>query len=93
MSSPYNDLSIVKHELVRNPQELLLAGYNDYQRLRQLEGEIRALYPEYLDKLGKLKKDSALQKEFALQKTYQMKIQCQKSHQFIFNYLKLKELF
>ena len=70
MSSPYNDLSIVKHELVRNPQELLLAGYNDYQRLRQLEGEIRALYPEYLDKLGKLKKDSAWGKHCIYRDTY-----------------------
>jgi hypothetical protein len=43
MSSPYNDLSILKHELVRNPRELLLAGYNDYHRLRQMESEIRAL--------------------------------------------------
>lgn len=70
MSSPYNDLSIVKHELVRNPQELLLVGYNDYQRLRQLEGEIRALYPEYLDKLGKLKKDSAWGKHCIYRDTY-----------------------
>ena len=58
MNSPYNDLSIAKHELVRNPQELLLAGYNDYQRLHQLEDEIRALYPVYITKLSKLKKDS-----------------------------------
>ena len=59
MSSPYNDLSILKHELVRNAQELLLAGYSDYHRLRQMEGEIRALYPLYLDGISKLEKDSA----------------------------------
>lgn len=59
MSSPYNDLSILKHELVRNPRELLLAGYNDYHRLRQMESEIRALYPVYLNRISKLEKDSA----------------------------------
>ena len=70
MSSPYNGLSIVKHELVRNPQELLLAGYNDYQRLRKLEDEIRALYPVYLDQLRKLKKDSAWRKHCIFRDTY-----------------------
>ena len=59
MSSPYNDLSILKHELVRNPKELLLTGYSDYLRLRQMESEIRALYPLYLERISKLKKDSA----------------------------------
>jgi len=59
MISPYNDLSILKHELVRNPRELLLAGYNDYHRLRQMESEIRALYPVYLNRISKLEKDSA----------------------------------
>ncbi len=70
MSSPYNDLSIVKNELVRNPQELLLAGYNDYQRLHKLEDEIRALYPVYLDQLRKLKKDSAWRKHCIFRDTY-----------------------
>ena len=59
MSFPYNDLSILKHELVRNPKSLLLTGYNDYHRLRQMESEIRTLYPVYLDRISKLEKDSA----------------------------------
>ena len=70
MSSPYNDLSIAKHELVRNPQELLLAGYNDYQRLHQLEDEIRAMYPVYLEKLGKLKKNSNWERRRIYRDTY-----------------------
>ncbi len=70
MKSPYNDLSIAKHELVRNPQELLLTGYNDYQRLLQLEDEIRALYPVYLDKLSKLKKDSNWERRRIYRDTY-----------------------
>lgn len=59
MSSPYKDLSILKHELIRNPQELLLAGYNDYHRLRQLESKVRELYSVYLERISKLEKDSA----------------------------------
>ena len=59
MSSPYNELSILKHELVRNPQELLLAGYNDYQRLRQMESKVRELYSVYLERISKLEKNSA----------------------------------
>lgn len=70
MNSPYNDLSIAKHELVRNPQELLLAGYNDYQRLHQLEDEIRALYPVYITKLSKLKKDSNWERHRIYKHTY-----------------------
>lgn len=70
MNSPYNDLSIAKHELVRNPQELLLAGYNDYQQLHQLENEIRALYPAYLERISKLEKDSPWAKHCIYEETY-----------------------
>lgn len=59
MSVPYSDLSITKHELVRNAQELLLTGYSDYQRLRQMECKVRELYPVYLESISKLEKDSA----------------------------------
>ena len=75
MNSPYNDLSIAKHELVRNPQELLLAGYNDYQRLHQLEDEIRALYPVYITKLSKLLRKIQIGGDIAsLEHTYGKKL-------------------
>ena len=62
MNEPYHDLRVGKYELVRDARELLLAGYMDYQRLHQLEKELKALYPDYLDRLSKLEKDSAWQK-------------------------------
>ena len=70
MSSPYNDLSIVKHELVRNPRELLLTGYSDYQRLQQMENKIRALYPLYLERISKLEKDSARERHRVFKDVY-----------------------
>ena len=59
MTEPYTDLLASSCELVRDARELLLKVYSDYQRLHQLEGEIRALYPVYLDRISKLEKDSA----------------------------------
>ena len=50
MTEPY-DLSIAKSELVRQPEELLIDAFHDYHRLRQMEDEIRALYPIYQEKL------------------------------------------
>ena len=47
MISPYNDIGVSKSELVRDPRELLIAGYNDYNRLLLLEDKIRTLYPQY----------------------------------------------
>lgn len=70
MTEPYNDLNIAKHELVRDASELLLTAYLDYQRLHQLEDEIRAIYPVYLDKLSKLRKDSAWVKHCIYRDTY-----------------------
>jgi hypothetical protein len=62
MNEPYHDLCVAKYELVRDARELLLTAYMDYQRLHQLEKELRALYPDYLDRLSKLEKDSAWEK-------------------------------
>ena len=59
MTEPYADLSALSCELIRDARELLLKAYSDYQRLHQLESEIRALYPVYLDRISKLEKDSA----------------------------------
>jgi hypothetical protein len=52
MTSPF-DLSIAKHELVREPKKLLVDGYQDYQRLHQMESEIRASYSLYQEEIGK----------------------------------------
>ena len=47
MIKPYSDIGLSKYELVRDPRELLIAGYNDYNRLLLLEDKIRTLYPQY----------------------------------------------
>jgi hypothetical protein len=69
MTEPY-ELNVAKHELVRDARELLLTAYLDYQRLHQLEDEIRALYPVYLTKLSKLKKDSNWERRRIYKDTY-----------------------
>lgn len=70
MTEPYADLSALSCELVRDARELLLKAYSDYQRLRQLEGEIRALYPVYLDRISKLGKDSPWEKHCVYMDVY-----------------------
>jgi hypothetical protein len=49
---------------------LLLAAYSDYQRLHQIESEIRALYPTYLEEISRIDKDSAWEKHCVFQDTY-----------------------
>ena len=51
MIKPYSDIGLSKYELVRDPRELLIAGYNDYNRLLLLEDMIRTLYPQYTSRL------------------------------------------
>ena len=51
MIKPYCDIEISKSELVRDPRELLVDGYNDYNKLLRMEDQIRALYPQYLNRL------------------------------------------
>ena len=70
MTEPYADLSVLRCELVRDPRELLLSAYSDYQRLHQLENEIRALYPDYLERISKLEKDSPWEKRCIFKETY-----------------------
>lgn len=70
MTEPYVDLSALRCELVRDARELLLSAYSDYQRLHQLENEIRALYPVYLERISKLKKDSPWAKHCIYEETY-----------------------
>ena len=53
MYSPYvADAS--KIELVREPKDLLVEAYEEYQRLRGMESEIRALYTTYQEEISKL---------------------------------------
>jgi len=70
MTEPYVDLSALRCELVRDARELLLSAYSDYQRLHQLENEIRALYPAYLERKSKLEKDSPWAKHCIYEETY-----------------------
>lgn len=51
MIKPYSDIGLSKYELVRDPRELLVDGYNDYNKLLKMEDQIRALYPQYLNRL------------------------------------------
>jgi len=55
MIKPYSDIGLSKYELVRDPRDLLIAGYNDYNRLLALEDKIRTLYPLYLSRLKECK--------------------------------------
>lgn len=50
MIEPY-DFCVSKFELIRDPRELLVDGYNDYNKLLRMEDQIRALYPQYLNRL------------------------------------------
>jgi hypothetical protein len=51
MIKPYSDIGLSKFELVRDPRDLLIAGYNDYNRLLSLEDKIRTLYPLYKSRM------------------------------------------
>ena len=54
MVAPYKDLSLSKYELVRKPETMLVEGYSEYQRLKGMEEEIRALYPKYQEEFRKV---------------------------------------
>lgn len=70
MTSPYADLSAVKYELVRDPQELLISAYKDYQWLHEKEDEIRSLYSHYQFELQKLEKKSVWNEHNLFEKTF-----------------------
>lgn len=70
MIKPYNGIGISKSELVRDPRDLLIAGYNDYNRLLALEDKIRTLYPLYLSRLKEYKKNSRWQRHCAFNDVY-----------------------
>ena len=54
MIEPY-DIGMSKFELVRDPRELLVDGYNDCNKLLKMEDKIRALYPQYRNRLKECK--------------------------------------
>ena len=71
MISPYNDIGVSKSELVRDPRELLIAGYNDYNRLLLLEDKIRTLYPHVY---GELFEDMVLSPYFIIKRLFGLEI-------------------
>ena len=70
MIKPYSDIGLSKYELVRDPRDLLIAGYNDYNRLLALEDKIRTLYPLYLSRLKECKKNSRWERHCAFNDVY-----------------------
>ena len=70
MIKPYSDIGLSKFELVRDPRDLLIAGYNDYNRLLSLEDKIRTLYPLYVSRLKECKKGSRWEKHSAFNDVY-----------------------
>lgn len=52
MVSPYDDIVLSKCELLRDAREMMSKGYDDYQRLRAMEAEVKALYPKYQEELA-----------------------------------------
>ena len=53
MESPY-EVSFCESELIRDAEAFMIQGYDDYKRLKEMELEIRALYPKYQEELSKL---------------------------------------
>ena len=53
MESPY-EVSFCETELIRDAEAFMIQGYEDYKRLKEMELEIRALYPKYQEELSKL---------------------------------------
>ena len=70
MTAPYGDLYAQKAELVRDARVLLVEAYEDYNRMRSMEKEIRALYPKYQAELRKHKNDSAWKKDHVFDVVY-----------------------
>ena len=69
LTSP-SHFCVSKNELVRNLDELLIEAYNDYQRLYNMENEVRALYPRYQAELAKCRDAELRKKRCAFDKVY-----------------------
>jgi len=61
---------VSKNELVRNLEELLIEAYTDYQRLHNMENDVRALYLQYQEELAKCKVASEWEKRCAFRNVY-----------------------
>ena len=61
---------VSKDELVRDLNEILIKAYSDYQRLHNMEKEVRALYPLYQEELAKCKDAGKWQKRCAFDDVY-----------------------
>ena len=59
-----------KKELIRNIDILLIEAYNDYQRLYDMENEVRALYPQYQEELAKCKDAGEYKKNSVFKNIY-----------------------
>ena len=68
MESPYDDVILSKNELLRDAREMMSQGYDDYQRLRGMETEVKALYPKYQEELANA--ESRREKWIAFKKVY-----------------------
>lgn len=60
----------IKHELIRNANELLVEVYNDCQKLYGMEKEARRLYQEYQAELEKVKNEKDYKKKEVFRKVY-----------------------
>ena len=61
---------VSKDELVRDLNEILIEAYSDYQRLHNMENEVRALYPQYQAELAKCKDAGKWQKRCVFDDVY-----------------------
>ena len=68
MESPYDDVILSKNELLRDAREMMSQGYDDYQRLRGMETEVKVLYPKYQEELANA--ESSFEKWNVFDKVY-----------------------
>ena len=68
MESPYDDVILSKNELLRDARGMMSQGYDDYQRLRGMETEVKALYPKYQEELANA--ESSFEKWNVFDKVY-----------------------
>ena len=61
---------VSKKELVQDLKGLMTEAYTDYQRLHNMENEVRALYPRYQAELAKCKDASEWEKRCAFRDVY-----------------------
>ena len=61
---------VSKKELVQDLKGLMIEAYTDYQRLHNMENDIRALYPQYQAELAKCKDASEWDKRCAFRDVY-----------------------